>query len=92
VNPPATPVDAPDLSNRLEEPERLPDEIDDNTLRKYFTLTGFDLALVDHCRGPTNKIGFAVQLCTFRWRGYFLADIRRVHSSAKILNGGFRKI
>ena len=81
MNPPTTPADAPDLSGRLEEPERLPDEIDDETLRKYFTLTKLDLAQVDQCRGPTNKIGFAVQLCTLRWHGYFLADTRGVPSS-----------
>ena len=81
MNPPATPDDAPGLSNRLEEPERLPDEIDDDTLRKYFTLTKLDLAQVDQCRGPTNKFGFAVQLCTLRWHGYFLADTRGVPSS-----------
>jgi TnpA family transposase len=81
VNPPSTPDDAPGLSSRLEEPERLPDEIDDDTLRKYFTLTKLDLAQVDQCRGPTNKFGFAVQLCTLRWHGYFLADTRGVPSS-----------
>jgi hypothetical protein len=81
VNPPATPDDAPGLSSRLEEPERLPDEIDDDTLRKYFTLIKLDLAQVDQCRGPTNKFGFAVQLRTLRWHGYFLADTRGVPSS-----------
>lgn len=59
MNPPSTPDDAPGLSSRPEEPERLPDEIDDDTLRKYFTLTKLDLAQVDQCRGPTNKFGFA---------------------------------
>jgi hypothetical protein len=66
--------------NPPEEPERLPDDIDDDTLRKYFTLTKSDLAEVDQCRGAVNKIGFAVQLCTLRWRGYFLADTRGVHA------------
>ena len=55
MNPAAIPDDAPDLSCRLEDPERLPDEIDDDALRKYFTLTELDLAQVDQCRGPTNK-------------------------------------
>jgi len=66
VNPPATPDDAPGLSSRLEEPERLPDEIDDETLRKYFTLTKLDLAQVDQCRGPTNKIGHCCPAKLFR--------------------------
>ena len=58
MNPPATPDDAPGLSSRLEEPERLPDEIDDETLRKYFTLTKLDLAQVDQCRGRPIKLDF----------------------------------
>ena len=65
-------------SDRLEEPDRLPDGIDDDTLRKYFTLTRLDLDQVDQCRGAVNKLGFAVQLCTLRWRGYFLPDTRGV--------------
>ncbi len=73
-------VDVSHSNDRVEEPERLPDEIDDDTLRKYFTLTTPDLAQVDQCRGPTNKLGFAVQLCTLRWHGYFLPDTREVPS------------
>ena len=40
-----------------------------------------DLAQVEQCREPTNKLGFAVQLCTLRWQGYFLADTCEVPSS-----------
>jgi len=65
----------------LEEPDRLPGEIDDDTLRKYFTLSKADLEQVDQCRGPTNRLGFAVQLCTLRWHGYFLPDTRDILSS-----------
>jgi TnpA family transposase len=65
----------------LEEPDRLPGGIDDDTLRKYFTLTKADLEQVDQCRGPTNRLGFAVQLCTLRWHGYFLPDTRDIPSS-----------
>jgi hypothetical protein len=28
--------------------------------------------------GATNKLGFAVQLCTLRWRGHFLRDTREI--------------
>ena len=69
-------MDGSGPNDRLEEPERLPDEIDDDTLRKFFTLTKADLEQVDQCRGPANKLGFAVQLCTLRWHGYFLPDTR----------------
>ncbi len=62
----------------LEAPERLPREIDPDTLRKYFTLTETDLTQLRMCSGAANKIGFAVQLCTLRWRGHFLRDTREL--------------
>src|SRR5919199_4675270 len=58
--------------------ERLPAEISADELRKYFSLTRADLDQVARCRGPVNKLGFSVQLCTLRWRGHFLADTRGV--------------
>jgi hypothetical protein len=81
LNPAAAAVGDSGLNDRLEEPERLPDEIDDDTLRKYFTLTKPDLEQVNQCRGPANRLGFAVQLCTLRWHGYFLPDTRAVPPS-----------
>jgi hypothetical protein len=42
----------------------------------YFPLTETDLQEVAVCRGVVNKLGFAVQLCTLRWQGYFLGDTR----------------
>jgi Tn3 transposase DDE domain/Domain of unknown function (DUF4158) len=62
----------------IEMHERLPDDLDTDTLRKFFTLTTSDLEQVEHCRGPINRIGFAVQLCVLRWRGHFLHDTRDV--------------
>lgn len=87
MNQVAAAVDSPNFNDRLEEPERLPDGIDDDTLRKYFTLTRADLEQVEQCRGPANKLGFAVQLCTLRWRGYFLPDTREVASSVTEMIG-----
>jgi hypothetical protein len=58
--------------------ERLPGEIELATLRKYFSLTRADLDEVERCRGPANKLGFSVQLCTLRWWGHFLPDTRDV--------------
>jgi hypothetical protein len=81
LNPAAAAVDGSGPNDRQEDPERLPDEIDDDTLRKYFTLTRPDVEQVNQCRGPANRLGFAVQLCTLRWHGYFLADTRAVPPS-----------
>jgi hypothetical protein len=57
------------------EADRLPSEIDPDTLRKYFTLTESDVAQIHQCRGVLNKLGFAVLLCTLRWRGFFLRSM-----------------
>ena len=70
-----------DVAQELEVPERLPEEINPDILRKYFTLTASDLEQVEQCRGPINRLGFAVQLCTLRWRGHFLGDTRQVPES-----------
>ena len=76
-----TPAPADAFDKELEAPERLPDAIDTDTLRKYFTLTQPDLDQVHQCRGAVNKLGFAVQLCTLRWHGYFLPDTRALPSA-----------
>jgi TnpA family transposase len=65
-----------DVVERLEAPERLPENIDADSFRKYFTLSETDLAQVAQCRGAINQLGFALQLCTLRWRGHFLRDTR----------------
>ncbi len=69
------PTDSDD-QERLTEADRLPTDIDPETLRKYFTLTESDLAQVHQCRGILNKLGFAVLLCTLRWRGGFLRSLQ----------------
>jgi hypothetical protein len=76
-----TPAPTDDFEKDLESPEPLPDAIDTDTLRKYFTLTQPDLNQTHQCRGVVNKLGFAVQLCTLRWHGYFLPDTRDLPSA-----------
>lgn len=55
---------------------RLPDELDLEQLNKYFVLLPEDLAEIQECRGATNKVGFAIQLCSLRWFGFLLVDLR----------------
>src|ERR1700736_3667222 len=77
----------PDIAEeavQLEAFERLPEGVDLDTLRKHFTLTTEDLEEVEQCRGAINKLGFAVQLCTLRWQGYFLRDTRGVPQLRRI--------
>jgi len=78
VNLATSAVDGSGPSGRLDEADRLPSDIDDDTLRKYFTLTQEDLEQVGLCRGSTNRLGFAIQLCTLRCHGYFLPDTRDI--------------
>ena len=71
------PVEQDSSAPRLEAAEqRLPETLDPENLRKYFTLTETDLQEVAVCRGVVNKLGFAVQLCTLRWQDHFLGDTR----------------
>lgn len=55
---------------------RLPDELDLEQLDKYFVLSPTDLTEIQDCRGATNKIGFAIQLCSLRWFGFLLTDLK----------------
>jgi hypothetical protein len=61
-----------DAEQPIETHERLPDDLDTDTLRKFFTLTPSDLEPVEHCRGPINRLGFAVQLCVLGLRQRFM--------------------
>ncbi len=55
---------------------RLPDELDLEQLDKYFVLSPADITEIQDCRGATNKIGFAIQLCSLRWFGFLLTDLK----------------
>ncbi|GAA5504399.1 tn3 family transposase Tn4430 [Deinococcus xinjiangensis] len=58
--------------------DALPEVLPEPLLHKQFQLSDADLAEVELCRGSVNRLGFAVQLCTLRWYGFFLNDLTRV--------------
>lgn len=58
--------------------DHLPEVIPEHVLHKHFHLSDADLVEVEQCRGGVNRLGFAVQLCTVRWYGFFLSDLERV--------------
>jgi len=43
-------------------------------LHKYFYLNDNDKALINNCRRPHNKLGYALQLTTIRFIGVFLSN------------------
>src|SRR4051812_22622982 len=47
-------------------------DIDKDELIRFFTLTPADVAFVDpgRGRGPADRLGLAVQLCTLPWLGF----------------------
>ena len=57
--------------DQLDQLRSFPDIGTDDLIR-YFTLTGADVAFVDpgHGRGPGDRLGLAVQLCTLPWLGF----------------------
>jgi TnpA family transposase len=48
---------------------RLPDELSDQLLARYYTLSDEDLALIKQRRRTQNKLGFTVQLAYLRFPG-----------------------
>lgn len=48
---------------------RLPDELNDQLLARYYTLSEEDLTLIKQRRRSQNKLGFAVQLAYLRFPG-----------------------
>jgi TnpA family transposase len=67
-----------DASDRISSRAQLPEELDLEEISKYFVLSRADLAEILECRGAINKLGFSIQLCSLRWFGYLLPDLRNV--------------
>src|SRR5262249_43430628 len=55
---------------QLDELFALPTEL--NTLVRYWTLAGTDLAAIHRRRRDRNRLGFALQLCALRYPGRLL--------------------
>lgn len=62
--------------DQLERLRSYPDIGRDDLIR-YFTLTPTDVAFIDpgRGRGPTDRLGLAVQLATLPWLGFVLDEV-----------------
>jgi TnpA family transposase len=68
----------------------LPADPTDDELAREWTLSSEDLAQVRQCRGDSNRIRFAVQLCVLRKYGRFLENYSKV--TTRILNHFCRQL
>lgn len=57
---------------------RVPDELTERDLGRFYTLSARDLRAIDRHRRPANRLGFAVQLGLLRFPGRTLADMPAV--------------
>lgn len=56
--------------------------VDEPLLVRHWTLTGADLAAIERRRGEHNQLGFALQLCAFRYPGRLLRPGDTIPESA----------
>jgi hypothetical protein len=74
----------PAKSPRLLSPEqrdqlsRIPADLPERELARYYTFTEADLALIRQRRRPANRLGFALQLAVLRYPGRSLADLPEI--------------
>ncbi|ONH32823.1 hypothetical protein BL253_03605 [Pseudofrankia asymbiotica] len=61
-------------------------EIGREELFRFFTLTSSDLAFIDpgRGRGPTDRLGLAVTLCTLPWLGFVPDDVTSAPRAAVV--------
>src|SRR6266508_4049705 len=54
---------------------RIPDDLSDREIARYYTFTPDDLAVIKRHRRPANKLGFAVQLAVLRFPGRTITEL-----------------
>lgn len=57
---------------------QIPENISKEELIKYFTLSEFDLVNANRYRSDTSRLGFAIQICVLRYKGWPLNYINSV--------------
>lgn len=57
---------------------RIPEEISEQELGRYFTLSEFDLETIKKRRRDYNRLGFAIQLCVLGYQGWSLTEVEPI--------------
>lgn len=65
-------------SEQREEYLKIPSQINEGLLSDYFTLTEYDLEVINKRRRDQNRLGFAIQLCILRYPGWSLTDVEPI--------------
>ena len=60
---------------------KIPDNVNDWRITKYYTLNDFDISVINKQRKDYNRIGFALQLCCLRYPGWTLTNIEEIPQS-----------
>jgi TnpA family transposase len=61
--------------NERKQLQNFPTDISADDVNTFFTLSATDMTLVQKQRGPHNRLGFSLQLCTLRYLGFPLQKI-----------------
>lgn len=57
---------------------RIPSDMTERELEIYYTFSQYDLEVIKRHRRDHNRLGFAVQLCVFRYPGWSLTDVEPI--------------
>src|SRR5581483_10161556 len=68
--------------NERQKLQGFPEQIPQADLTAFFTLSPTDMVLVRKQRGAHNRLGFSLQLCSLRYLGLALNDIRTAPDAA----------
>ena len=62
----------------------IPSTLSNWELAYYYTLTQSDIEVIKRRRRDHNRLGFAIQICLFRYPGWSLSDIKNIPD--KVIN------
>jgi TnpA family transposase len=65
---------------------QIPENISNEEIIKFFTLTEFDLININKYRYNSSRLGFAIQICILRYKGWSLNYINNDNFPEVIIN------